>query len=267
VHRNWLAITNSLPISEWYYEKTSQWTLDYPPFFAYFEWALSQIALLVDPLMLRVYNLDHDSWQTVYFQRATVILSELTLLYALQLFVESAPLSSKRAAHVTALSVILSPGLLIIDHIHFQYNGFMYGILVWSLVQARCSSTLLSSGLLFVALLCFKHIHIYLAPAYFIFFLRRYVLSSKSIFQIKFLNCVKIGAGIVAIAAAAFGPFVYLRQIPQLLSRLFPFSRGLCHAYWAPNIWALYSFSDRVLIHRELYPLVKSCSVSCANSL
>jgi alpha-1,3-glucosyltransferase len=252
VHRNWLAITNSLPISEWYYEKTSQWTLDYPPFFAYFEWALSQIALLADPLMLRVYNLDHDSWQTVYFQRATVILSELTLLCALQLFVESAPLSSRRAAHVAALSVILSPGLLIIDHIHFQYNGFMYGILVWSLVQARCKSTLLSSGLLFVALLCFKHIHIYLAPAYFIFFLRRYALSSKSIFQIKFLNCVKIGAGIAAIAAAAFGPFVYLGQIPQLLSRLFPFSRGLCHAYWAPNIWALYSFSDRVLIHREL---------------
>lgn len=210
---------------------------------------MSHVAKLVDPSMVQVWNLEYDSWETVYFQRASVIVTEVLLVYALQLYIESAPLGSRRASQVAAISILLSPGLLIIDHIHFQYNGFMYGIMILSLVLARSKQTLLASGFVFAALLCFKHIYLYLAPAYFVFLLRSYCLSAKSIFQIRLVNCIKLGSGIVAIFAAAFGPFAVMGQIPQILSRLFPFSRGLCHAYWAPNIWALYSFADRVLIH------------------
>lgn len=47
---------------------------------------MSQVAKLVDPAMLKVYNLEYDSWQTIYFQRATVIITELVLVYALQMY-------------------------------------------------------------------------------------------------------------------------------------------------------------------------------------
>jgi alpha-1,3-glucosyltransferase len=151
--------------------------------------------------------------------------------------------------HASAISILLSPGLLIIDHIHFQYNGLMYGILILSLVWARSASDRLKGGLAFAALLCMKHIYLYLAPAYFVFLLRTYCLSQKKITRVKFLNCLKLGGGIVGIFGAAFGPFAAMGQIHQILSRLFPFSRGLCHAYWAPNVWAIYSFADRVLIY------------------
>ncbi|KAL1867006.1 glycosyl transferase [Paecilomyces lecythidis] len=248
VHRNWLAITHSLPVKEWYYEKTSEWTLDYPPFFAAFEWLLSQAASYADPMMLVVQNLNYDSWQTVYFQRATVILSELVLVFALDRFVKSVPLASKHLAHISSLSILLSPGLLIIDHIHFQYNGFLYGILVLSIVLARKQSTLLYSGILFAILLCFKHIYLYLSLAYFVYLLRAYCLDPRSIFRPRVGNIIKLGVSVVGIFIAAFGPFAYWNQLLQLKDRLFPFSRGLCHAYWAPNIWAMYSFTDRVLI-------------------
>ena len=163
-------------------------------------------------------------------------------------FVQCSPSTSKKQAHTAAISILLSPGLLIIDHIHFQYNGFLYGVLILSIVLARKNSGLLLSGMLFAALLCLKHIYLYLAPAYFVYLLRAYCLGPRSIFDIKILNCIKLGLGIAVVGGLAFGPFVYYEQIPQVLTRLFPFSRGLCHAYWAPNVWAMYSFSDRVLI-------------------
>lgn len=199
--------------------------------------------------MLQVQNLGYDSWQTIYFQRATVLLTELILVWALCAFVKTSPTGTRKQAHVTALSVLLSPGLLMIDHIHFQYNGFLYGVLILSIVAARTRPGLLYSGFLFGALLCLKHIYAYLAPAFFVYLLRAYCLGPKSIFDIQILNCVKLGTGLAVIAGVAFGPFAYYGQLPQVMSRLFPFARGLCHAYWAPNVWALYSFTDRTLIY------------------
>lgn len=132
----------------------------------------------------------------------------------------------------------------------------MYGLLVASLVLARNKSSYLASGLLFATLLCMKHIYAYLAPAYVVFLLRAYCLSPRwslssprTYLSFQWLNIFKLGGGIGAILGAAFGPFALKNQIGQIMSRLFPFARGLCHAYWAPNVWAMYSFTDRVLIY------------------
>ena len=47
---------------------------------------MSQAAEYVDPGLLNVKDLGYDSWQTIYFQRTTVIVTELVLVYALHLY-------------------------------------------------------------------------------------------------------------------------------------------------------------------------------------
>ncbi|OBA21995.1 ALG6, ALG8 glycosyltransferase [Metschnikowia bicuspidata var. bicuspidata NRRL YB-4993] len=259
VHRNWLAITNKLPMAQWYTENTSQWTLDYPPFFAYFECALSQ---LVPPVVaadgcLDIVEVGQYGLPTVYFQRASVMATEAVLFLALQWYVRTAAPAEQARAFAVALSLILSPGLVLIDHMHFQYNGMMYGLLVLMINCARLEKHVLC-GLCFAVLLCFKHIYLYLAPAVFIYLLRAYTLNlrydtkrsalANGVRLVKWRNLLKLGATVAAVFGVAFAPFIYHGVMPQLVLRLFPFSRGLTHAYWAPNIWAVYSFLDRVLL-------------------
>jgi alpha-1,3-glucosyltransferase len=50
---------------------------------------MSQAAPYVDRGLLNVKDLGYNSWQTVYFQRTTVILTELVLVYALHLYLHA----------------------------------------------------------------------------------------------------------------------------------------------------------------------------------
>lgn len=255
VHRNWLAITNKLPMNQWYTEATSQWTLDYPPFFAYFEWFLSQFTPKVvrNDGCLDIVEVGKFGLPTVIFQRATVILSEVVLFVVLQVYINTSAISEKSANFVVASSIVLSPGLLIVDHIHFQYNGFLFGILIASIVAAK-NKKYLCCAAFFTTALCFKHIFLYLAPAYFAFLLRVYVLNFENfkfrsykdlIFIVQWKNLFKLAGIVIGIFFLAFLPFI--STLPQVFERLFPFSRGLTHAYWAPNFWAVYSFADKIL--------------------
>lgn len=56
---------------------------------------MSQAAAYIEPRLLDVKSLNFDSWQTVYFQRTTVIVTELVLVYALHLYVKLGMLVSQ----------------------------------------------------------------------------------------------------------------------------------------------------------------------------
>ncbi|CAG2172968.1 unnamed protein product [Oppiella nova] len=256
VHRNWLSITHNLPISQWYYESTSEWTLDYPPLFAWFELLLAKFAHYFDENMLQISANGYISDKTIVFQRLTVIATDFVYFYAVLQWCQTiAKLKirfSKQFIYdqwfhpnvILAMLFLWNPGLLLVDHIHFQYNGILSGILLLSMARV-IQKRELEAAFWFAVLLNMKHIYVYISPAFFVYLLRNYCFDRHLNF--KATNFAKLALIVSSVFAASFGPFLALGQMRQLMARLFPFKRGLSHAYWAPNFWALYNSADKVL--------------------
>ncbi|KTG47708.1 hypothetical protein cypCar_00001609 [Cyprinus carpio] len=184
VHRNWLALTHSLPAAQWYYEATSEWTLDYPPLFAWFEYGLSHIARFFDKEMLVVQNLNYASPATILFQRLSVIVADVVFFYAVKecckcLREDKGKYLLGKPSFILTVLLLWNFGLIIVDHIHFQYNGFLFGVLLLSIAR-HFQNRHFEGALLFSILLNLKHIYLYIAPAYGIYLLRCFCFTQSN---------------------------------------------------------------------------------------
>mmetsp|Transcript_26925 Transcript_26925/g.45820 ORF Transcript_26925/g.45820 Transcript_26925/m.45820 type:complete len:584 (-) Transcript_26925:829-2580(-) len=233
VHRNWLAITHHLPLSEWYFDDVdggTVHTLDYPPLFAFFESFLSNNyitkALLcngwLDERCLELLpDVDNEpSDNCIKFHRCTVILSDIVLFIGAYLASTSIGkvLRDSNRPHNTLLTFLLivtNPGLIMLDHVHFQYNGMMLGILLCSIAcmirgtnhtmendtteqlgeekseTKTCQSHQLwelGGAATFAALLAMKHLYLTLAPLYLFYLLRHHCFIVKKEISYKNYN-------------------------------------------------------------------------------
>ncbi|CAD6250004.1 unnamed protein product [Miscanthus lutarioriparius] len=154
VHRYWLALTHALPARQWYTDASSQWTLDYPPFFAYFSRLLSLPAPLVDATLVSVPVPDAPPFAHLLYLRLTVAFSDLLLLGSVLLLARDARRNQR-------------------PFLHFQYNGFLMGLLLLSLHFLEQEWDL-AGGVVFASLLCSKHLFLVAAPVYFMYLFRHY---------------------------------------------------------------------------------------------
>ena len=329
VHRHWKALTHSLNFSEWYTDKSSEWSLDYPPFFAFWEWMMGVVGGWVDPGMLEISSHKYSSWDSLLFMRCSVVFWDIVLIASVAYWLvvknrdttssveeenevvlntseskttqwqQGSPsgvsaVSSSKIEDVTdlktepgeaeetadllrllnswvlvpfrdALGILASPsssgvsskkligslcitvlgaGLVIVDNIHFQYNSFLIGLLIFSVAFAEGGKPNLAA-FVFTTLVCFKHIFAYVGPVYLIWLSRSYCKVGMN--GCDWGKVFNLGAIVLAVLSICASPVILTGQSIACISRLFPFGRGLTHAYWAPNIWAIYSAADRVI--------------------
>lgn len=86
---------------------------------------MAHVAKYVDPGMLAISNLDYDSDATVLFQRFSVCVTSLVLVAAMLHATRDAKDNVKGLT--TFVLVVANAGLIMVDNIHFQYNGILLG--------------------------------------------------------------------------------------------------------------------------------------------
>ena len=158
----------------------------------------------------------------------------------------------------------MTPGFILIDHGHFQYNNVMLGLLLWSLAMLARHQYSLSVVFLILSI-SFKQMNIYSIPAFGAALLG-IGMSHGNVG--KTLVCyLKWKLASLVTLIICFAPFLDSKEsILAVLHRLFPVNRGLFEEK-VSNFWC--SLSILTKFHRK-YPneqLFRFCLASVATAL
>jgi hypothetical protein len=204
-HRAWLGVAWQLPRGEWYFENATGWPLDYPPAFAYFEYALSFGAFYLigpDALDLRLLpaaqargrrglpggDASRFGLELYEFQRLSVIVMDSALLLGILLFCATWPSvtttdmawSRNKVVVVVAL-ILFNPGLVMVDHVFLHYSGFAIGILFAAVAFLRRgddAGDLIGAAAL-VVLLTFDHTFVGVLPLFAVYLFRHFCFTER----------------------------------------------------------------------------------------
>ncbi|NXV20955.1 ALG6 glucosyltransferase, partial [Cepphus grylle] len=232
--RHWQEITYNLPIRQWYFNTSDNnllyWGLDYPPLTAYHSFLCAYIAKLINPDWIALHtSRGYESQPHKLFMRTTVFVADLlvyipaVILYCFSL----KETSTKKKASICALCILLYPGLILIDHGHFQYP-LSLGFALWGVLCLSYDWDLLGS-VAFCLALNYKQMELYHSLPFFCYLLGK--CFKKGLKGKGLVLLTKIAGTVVVSFAVCWLPFCTdMAQIMQVLRRLFPIDRGLFEA-------------------------------------
>lgn len=250
--RHWQEIMLNLPVSEWYTNTTDNdlqyWGLDYPPLTAYHSLLLGHVANLVDPTFVKLHeSRGIETAAHKHFMRLTVLVADmLTYIPAVVYFVMNLCLCERpqvkrlevcgkfNMRHSILMTVLIYPGLMMIDHGHFQYNCVSLGLFVAAVAAVARDSVALGS-ILFVLALNYKQMELYHALPFFFYILGTYRTKTRNYRGL--IGLMSISFTVLATFFVVWMPFLQDRDsFVNAVLRLFPFARGVFEDKVA-NVW------------------------------
>ncbi|NXC43220.1 ALG6 glucosyltransferase, partial [Penelope pileata] len=249
--RHWQEVTYNLPMGQWYFNTSDNnllyWGLDYPPLTAYHSFLCAYIAKLINPDWIALHtSRGYESQSHKLFMRSTVFVADLlvyipaVILYCCSL--KETSTKKKASIHCCALCILLYPGLILIDHGHFQYP-LSLGFALWGVLGLSYDWDLLGS-VAFCLALNYKQMELYHSLPFFCYLLGK--CFKKGLKGKGLLLLTKLAGTVVVSFAVCWLPFCTdVEQTTQVLRRLFPIDRGFPQDKVA-NVWCSLSVLIKV---------------------
>lgn len=278
--RHWQEITVHTPLTTWYHNTTQNdleyWGLDYPPLTAYHSFLMGLVADWLDPESVRLFasrGYENDTHKT--FMRWTVFLSDIyfyvTAVLCLCIDIERIKLKEDKnvfkRTDVATILFLLYPGIILIDHGHFQYNCISLGLFLWAAFFIVAIENDILCTIFFVLSLNYKQMELYHALPFFFYLLKKCFLNIThrgKVYQSILNNFNKLAICVVCCFIIIWFPFTTSwDNFFQVIYRLFPLKRGVFEDK-VSNVWCMVNvfFKLKSLLTNE--EMAKFCLAATA---
>lgn len=283
--RHWMEITTNLPVTDWYQNTTDNhlnyWGLDYPPLTAYHMFLCGKVANFINENFTKLHDSrGHESETHKLFMRYTVLLSDVALFipsiiiyYYTCIIPENKQDNVKVKNHQkpksnikltiidSSLSVILAllyPGIILIDHGHFQYNSISLGLFIFATIFILHRKNILAS-VFFSLALNYKQMELYHSIPFFLYLLSICVPKPGQGTISGLFRLIKIGLTVIITFTIIWLPFIFdLGVFLQVLHRQFPIARGVFEDK-VSNVWCALNIFYKFKNHFDNHQMMRLC--------
>ncbi|KAK5644163.1 hypothetical protein RI129_008008 [Pyrocoelia pectoralis] len=265
--RHWMEITVNLPLHDWYRNTSTNdlqyWGLDYPPLTAYHSYLCGFVSRLINPEYVSLTkSRGYETEEHKLFMRYTVLLVDVFLfLPAVVVYFNNVYKKTRVTPLLATFLTFFYPGLILIDHGHFQYNCVSLAFTVYAILFV-CTQRPILGSFFFCLALNYKQMELYHSIPFFVYLLGTCVPNPGQNLLAGIKKLAKISITVLLTFAIIWAPFLIdMSTTLQVLRRLFPVARGIFEDKVA-NVWCTLNVFYKFKLHIGNEQMFRYCTIA-----